>query len=486
MPRSVSRRQFLHDSLLRAGMTAALAAAGAEAAPVFARPLRQAPASERVRVAVVGVRGRGMDHIGGYLSQPDAEVVAVCDVDPGVTGKAVRAVEEKGRKAPRVYQDIRKLLEDKDVDAVSLALPVHWHALASLWAMQAGKDVYVEKPVSHNVSEGRRLVEAAAKYGRICQAGTQARSNRATREAIAHIHDGKIGKVTLARGLCYKRRGSIGTKPDGPVPEGVEYDLWLGPAPRRPFNPNRFHYNWHWMWDYGTGDVGNQGIHQMDIARWALKKEGLPKSVLSVGGRFGYEDQGETPNTLLTVFDYGDADLIFEVRGLPTEGVKGVTIGDIVYGSEGYVVFTANYGAAAAFDNDGNPTATFRGGGGHFRNFLDVVKSRKASDLHAPIEEGHLSSALCHLGNVSYRLGQAAPFSEKSKRFGDDAEAYATFARFEEHLGANGVPLAEATYQVGRKLSVDAKKEDFGRDRAANALLTREYRAPFVVPARIA
>ena len=487
-----SRRQFLHESFFRASMTAAaaaLAAGGHDPADAAAPRERQEKSSpnERVRIACVGVRGRGMDHVRGYLGQPDAEIVAVCDVDLGVTGKAVREIQERPPgKEVRVYQDIRKLLEDKEVDAVSLALPIPWHALASVWAMQAGKDVYCEKPVSHNVSEGRRMVEAAQKYGRICQAGTQARSARATRDAIAYVHDGKIGKVTLARGLCYKRRDTIGVKPDGPVPEGVDYDLWLGPAPKRPFNPNRFHYNWHWMWDYGTGDLGNQGIHQMDIARWALKKEGLPKSALAVGGRFGYEDQGETPNTLLAHYDYGDADLIFEVRGLSTQGEKGVNIGDIVYGSEGYVVFTSNYGSAAAFDRDGNKVADFRGGGSHFRNFLDAVRSRKTSDLNAPVAEGHLSSAVCHLGNVSYRLGEQVPFSDKKKRFGDDEEAYATFARFSEHLGASGVPLADAKYRVGRKLTVDAKKEDFGRDRAANALLTREYRTPFSVPSRIA
>jgi predicted dehydrogenase len=484
--RRLSRRQFLQDSVLRAGMTAVLAA-GESAVPVLAQPQprRQASPNERIQIAVIGVRGRGMDHLNGYLNLPEAEVVAICDVDPSVTGKAVKAVEAKGGKV-QVYQDIRKLLENKDIDAVSMALPIHWHALASIWAMQAGKDVYVEKPVSHNVSEGRRMIEAAQRYGRVCQAGTQSRSAQATREAMAYIHSGKLGKVELARGLCYKRRASIGMKPDGPVPDGVDYDIWLGPAPKRPFNPNRFHYNWHWMWDYGTGDLGNQGIHQMDIARWALNKHEMPKSVMAVGGRFGYEDQGETPNTLLAFYDYGDADLIFEVRGLPTQGEKEVTIGDIVYGSEGYLVVTSNYGAAAVFDKDGKPVTSFKGGGSHFRNFLEAVRSRKMSDLHAPITEGHLSSALCHLGNASYLLGEQVPFSDKTKRFGDDKEAYATFGRFEEHLTANGVALADARYHLGRKLTLDVKKENFGSDKAANALLTREYRAPFVVPSHIA
>ena len=482
MPR-LSRRRFLEDSVFAASL-AALAAVPETAASAPPSPARRVGPNDKIRVACVGVRNRGMDHVRGYLGQPDAEVVAICDVDLNVTGKAVKAVEDKGQKAT-VYQDIRKLLEDKNVDAVSLALPIHWHALASIWAMQSGKDVYVEKPVSHNVSEGRRMVEAARKYGRVCQSGTQARSAKAVRDAIRHIHDGKIGKVTLARGLCYKSRKSIGTKPDAPVPEGVAYDLWLGPAPKRDFNPNRFHYEWHWMWDYGSGDLGNQGIHQMDIARWALKKDHLPESALALGGRFGYQDQGETPNTAVALYDYGDEQLIFEVRGLPTEGVKGVKIGDVVYGTEGYVAFSGDYGKAAAFDRDGNQTVTFSGGGNHFRNFLDAVRSRKTADLNAPVEEGHLSSALCHLGNVSYRLGGQAAFKDKTKRFGDDKEAYETFARFEEHLAANGVRLEEAKYQVGRNLKIDAKRESFGNDREANALLTRAYRAPFVVPARL-
>ena len=195
-------------------------------------------------------------------------------------------------------QDIRRLLDDKSIDAISVATPNHWHALATIWACQAGKDVYVEKPVSHNVSEGRRMVEAARKYERIVQTGTQCRSHKGIQDAIDFLRSGKLGQIYMAKGLCYKPRGSIGHKPDGPVPANVDYDIWLGPAPKRPFNPNRFHYNWHWNWDYGNGDLGNQGIHQMDLARWGLGKNELPKAVMASGGRFGYSDDGQTPNTL--------------------------------------------------------------------------------------------------------------------------------------------------------------------------------------------
>jgi predicted dehydrogenase len=481
----MNRRRFLEDSFFAASLSA-MAAAGVftdevQAAPERSR--RKIAQNEKVQVAVIGVRGRGSAHVSDLLKLPDVEIVAVCDADQNVVGKVVKAIEAQNGRQPKVYQDLRKLYEDKDIDAVSMALPIHWHALASIWAMQAGKDVYVEKPVSHNVSEGRRMVEAASRYGKICQAGTQSRSAKATQDAIKYIHDGKIGTVIMARGLCYKRRESIGSKPDGPIPAGLDYDVWLGPAPQRDFNANRLHYNWHWMWDYGAGDLGNQGIHQMDIARWALKKDGLPEKVVSVGGRFGYVDQGETPNTVVSWYDYGDKQLIFEVRGLKTESQTGVMIGDIVYGSEGYVVFTASYGQAAAFNPDGSPKEKFAGGGGHHKNFIEAVKSRKMSDLNAPIVEGHLSSALCHLGNVSYRLGTKTAFKDRRPFPTKDGEE--AFARFEKHLIEQGVPVAETMLQQGRLLTLDAKNERFKGDKEADSLLTRNYRAPFTVAAKI-
>jgi predicted dehydrogenase len=413
---------------------------------------------------------------------PGVRVVAVCDVDSGVAEKVATKLGEKGTK-PAIYQDIRKLLEDKNVDVVTLALPIHWHALASVWAMQAGKDVYVEKPVSHNVSEGRRIVEAATRYNRICQCGTQARSSKAIREAIQFIHSGGIGKVELARGLCYKRRESIGIKPDESVPVGVDYDIWLGPAPKRPFNPNRFHYNWHWHWDYGTGDLGNQGIHQMDIARWALNKNELPQKVHAFGGRFGYTDQGETPNTLISHLDFGDAHLVFEVRGLPTDDLKGAKIGDIVYGSEGYVVFTSSYNQVIAFDREGKEIKRFTGDGDHYKNFIEAVRRREMGDLNAPILEGHLSSALCHLGNISYRLGETVPFADVQDEASKSPHCAEAFDRLAQHLTANAVEIAgNSRCQQGKALTIDPKRENFGKDSKANALLTREYRAPFVFP----
>ncbi len=489
-----TRRSFLEHTLAVAG--AGLAAARLEAADQPASqpapaPARRGSVAGRIGIAVIGVHGRGLTHLDEWTYDDDLDVVAICDVDPSTFAKAQQTLRNRRRPAAREYQDIRKLLESKDIDAVSIATPNHWHSLAALWAMQAGKDVYVEKPVSHNVSEGRRLEQARIKYNRVCQAGTQSRSLKSVQSAMDFIHGGGIGKVVLSRGLCYKRRDSIGHIPDSDAPANVAYDTWLGPAPVRPFNKNRFHYNWHWNWAYGNGDIGNQGIHQMDVARWALNKS-LPTSSLSLGGRFGYVDDGQTPNTQLAIYDYGDASLLFEVRGLPTPPLVGVTVGAIVYGTEGFVAFNSEDDSAVlAFDNKGNQIKKFRGGGSHFANFLTAVRSRKQADLNAPILEGHYSSALCHLGNISYRLGEPQPFALRLPDADSTMDMAEAFGRFEQHL-ANSVDelkkplkLQAMAYQLGEKLPFDEKSETFGSNEKANAMLTREYREPFVVPATL-
>jgi predicted dehydrogenase len=373
------------------------------------------------------------------------------------------------------------MLEDKSIDAVSVATTNMTHSLFGIWAMQAGKHVYVEKPCSHNIFEGRKLVEAARKYNKICQHGTQSRSSKGLKEAMAFLHAGKLGKVKIARGLCYKKRGSIGKKPDGTPPPSVDYDLWLGPAPSRAFNPNRFHYNWHWFWDYGNGDLGNQGVHEMDRARWGLGKATLPTRVVALGGRFGYEDDGETPNTLVAWFDYGDAELIFEVRGLETDDYLKGRVASIFHCENGTMV-NPSYSGATAFDKDGKKIQDFGGGGDHFRNFVDAVKSGKRTDLNAEIEEGHLSAALCHLGNIPYRLGEMKPMGDKP--FGDIASANETYDRMKAHLAANKVDTAAVKMRLGPMLTFDPKAEKFtgAQAEAANKLVTREYRKPFVVP----
>src|SRR5687768_11504662 len=389
---SMNRRKFIYGT--------ALGVAGALSAKSWSQVAR---ANSDIRVGVVGFKGRGADHISNFRKINGVRVAALCDADQEVLGNEIN---KPGSATATPYTDIRRLLDNKDIDVVSIATPNHWHALASIWSIQAGKDVYVEKPVSHNVWEGRKIVEAARKYNKIVQTGTQSRSQPATQEAVAYIRSGELGKIKAVRGLCYKRRASIG-KVNEPqqIPANINYDLWCGPAPIEPLMRKNLHYDWHWVWDTGNGDLGNQGIHQMDVARWGLGKNTLPTSVIGLGGRLGYVDDGETPNTHVTIADYGDSQLIFEVRGLPTTDYRGAKVGNVFHGSDGYVVM-ASYDGGAAFDRDGKPVATFKGGGDHFRNFIDCMRSRKVEDLNGDILEGHLSSALCHLGNISYLLGE--------------------------------------------------------------------------------
>ncbi len=443
--RPPSRRHFLKDS--------AVIAAGFAALPAVARgsdepgndksgDAKPAGPNEVLRVAVCGVHGRGMEHIRGWGHlKKDVRITAICDPDLDVTGKAVAAVKKLHGDEPMVVQDVRHLLDDKSIDVISIATPNHWHALMTIWACQAGKDVYVEKPVSYTVSEGRRMVEAARKYNRIVQTGTQCRSHKGIQDAMAFLHSGKLGQVYLAKGLCYKRRDSIGHKPDEPVPSGLDYDIWTGPSPKHPFNRNLVHYNWHWNWDFGAGDLGNQGIHQMDLARWGLGKSELPKSVMASGGRFGYSDDGQTPNTLSVAFDYGDCQLQFEVRGLITNDEEKVRVGDIFYGTEGILAITSYTDWQVYLGHKLEKGPGGHGGGDHFANFVEAVRSRDPKKLNADIEQGHLSSACCHLGNIAYRLG--------------------------------------------RKMHINPSTESFVNDPEADTMLTREYRAPFVVPAKV-
>jgi predicted dehydrogenase len=481
-----SRRQFLGNSALAA------AAAAVSAVPVLGSELRRSVgANERLRIAVIGVKGRGLEHLNQWLKMSDVEVAAICDIDEGVIHGAMSQVEKKGGNKPAYFKDLRKLFEDKSIDAVSVATCNHWHSLAGLWAVQAGKHAYVEKPISHNVFEGRKLVEAGRKYSKVVAVGTQCRSMKGMREAIDFLHSGKLGKIKVARGFCYKSRKSIGKKPDGPVPAGVDFDIWLGPAPLRPFNPNRFHYNWHWFWDTGNGDLGNQGVHQVDIARWGINKNEHPRSTISLGGRLGYEDDGETPNTQITVQDYGDVQLIFEVRGLDTEKYRDpsiqdkagqLLIGDVFECTEGTLVIPT-YSSGIAFSPKGELLQRFAGGDDrdHFRNFIDAIKNNKPESLNAPAIEGHLSAAACHLSNISKRLGTPRPL-ESSDPFGKNEAANETFRRFRGHLKEYGVDVARTNVVLGREIRFDSKTETIVGDPEASKLLSREYRKPYVVP----
>ncbi|MBV9145304.1 MAG: Gfo/Idh/MocA family oxidoreductase, partial [Acidobacteria bacterium] len=292
---TMPRREFLKT-------TGKAVAAGAATLALGGRVLG---ANDKVRVAICGVRGRGNDHIRGYSKVPNAEIAALCDVDENVLNQRLGTVQNLGMPKPKAYGDIRKLLEDKDIDAISIAAPNHWHSLMAIWACQAGKDVYVEKPCSHNWFEGRQLVRAVKKYNRICQHGSQSRSNPGMIEAIKNVQTGTIGDVYLARALCYKWRNTIGHAGPEPVPAGVNYDLWTGPAPLKQFTKNRFHYNWHWIWDTGNGEIGNQAIHEIDIARWGLGVH-FPVLVSATGGHFMFDDDQETPNVLNATYYFED------------------------------------------------------------------------------------------------------------------------------------------------------------------------------------
>ena len=440
-------------------------------------------ANDRVRVAICGLRGRGHDHIRGFARVPDTEIAALCDIDESVLNRRLRIVEEMGLPKPKSYFDVRQLLEDKEIDAISIATPNHWHSLMAIWACQAGKDVYVEKPCSHNWFEGRQLVRAVKKYNRICQHGSQSRSNPGMIEAIRHVCDGTIGDVYLARALCYKWRPSIGHAPEEAVPAGVHYDLWTGPAPLKPFTKNRFHYNWHWIWDTGNGEIGNQAIHEIDIARWGLGV-GFPNMVSAMGGHFMFQDDQETPNTLNATFSYDLLDgkrkmMEVEVRhwitnheaeiGTPAYGRSAVpsaglnptasnqpankeqtlapvdaktnTIGNLFYGTQGLLAIDGYDSYKTWLTNQLEPGPSGKGSGDHYANFIDCVRSRRAEDIHAPIEEGHISTTLVHLANASYRLGRALRF--------------------------------------------DPEKETVIGDEEANRMLRGSYRAPYVVPEEV-
>ena len=432
-----------------------------------------------------GRGGRGRDHLSSLLALADVQVTAVCEVDEKFAAMAMKIVEDKTGRKPQHYRDVRKLLEDKSVDAVSIATPNHWHALAAVWAMQAGKDAYVEKPISHNVWEGRKLTEAARKYNRVVTQGSQRRSWPSHIQAMEFLHSGKIGKLKRVHGICYKGRGSIGKRPDCPVPAGVDYDLWLGPAPVRSFNPNRFHYNWHWNWEYGNAELGNTGVHDMDVIVWGIGKKELPAKVVSLGGRFGYEDDGETPNTQIVALEYGDLQITYEVRGLKTEPHYNSHMAAIFHCTDGYLV--AANGPVAAFDPKGGKIQDFGGRGEdvpHFRNFVDAVKSRKPQSVRVSVLDAPLGSAFCHLPNISYRLGSLKALSTKDP-LGAFEAGNECYHRVCQHLKDNGLDLEKTPFRMGRELAFDPKTETFVGDAEASQLLWRQYRKPFVVPENV-
>lgn len=477
---SITRRELLEDTML----AVAAAATAAIPQPVFAEEKPTGSPNNKVRVAVLGCRIRGKQHVAELSRVPDCEIAYVCDPDHDLAGELATVVEEKQGRAPQAVQDMRRVFDDMSVDAVFIATPNHWHALAAIWAMQSGKDAYVEKPVSHNISEGRRIVQVSRKTGRICQGGTQNRSNMALAEAVEYMQAGKLGDVKLARSIIYGGRGSIGPKGNYELPGNVDYNLWAGPAPLSPLTRKNLHYDWHWDWQTGNGELGNNNIHSLDICRWGLGLTGLGRSAISYGGRFGYTDAGETPNTQVCIFDFGSKTIVAETRGLKTEPFRaGFTGGWLFHGTEGSIAGTS------LFDPEGELVSTFtpeRKSENHFANFLSVVRSRKREDLNAEILEGHQSTALCHVGNISWRLGRevspAEARDELSKlKVHDNVQE--TLDRTVQHLTDNKVNLDQTRLVLGAVLNPDSDREAFIGNPQADAFLTREYRQPFVVPA---
>jgi predicted dehydrogenase len=405
----------------------------------FAAAQSWAGANDRVRIAVIGVGGRGTALVKEILPLANAEVAALVDPDGRRTEQTAAIVYAKTNKQPRLEADMRRVFDSRDIDAVTIATTNHWHALTAIWAMQAGKDAYVEKPVSHNYFEGVKMVECARKYKRICQGGTQRRSWGIHRKAMELLHGGMIGDIYLAKFVFPGRRDSIGFKEVKPAPGWLNWDLWLGPAPEQPFHENLVHYNWHWFWDFGNGELGNNGIHLVDICRWAMRKR-LPARIYSTGGRFGYQDQAETPNTqnVTWVFDDG-SQMVGELRGLYT----AETMGWDFFGTKGHMRLNGDREIVVTMgrNKEPEPKIEFPRNNDHMENFCNAVRTRDQSSLAAEIEESHLSTAFCHLGNIAYRMG--------------------------------------------RELKFDAARGKFVNDAEADQLLTRKYRAPYVVPENV-
>ncbi|MEQ9375003.1 MAG: Gfo/Idh/MocA family oxidoreductase [Imperialibacter sp.] len=429
MEKEPTRREFIKKT--------AVAGSVAFALPTI-MPSSVFGANDRINAAVLGVNGRGKSHIKSFMVQDNVQITHLCDPDMPLLKKRQAEFKETYKKDVLLEQDVRKIIDNKDIDVISIAMPNHWHALATIWACQAGKDVYVEKPGSHNIWEGRKMVEAAHKYDRIVQHGVQLRSSPAINKAIDLMRNGYLGKVYMSRGLVFRWRPSIGDQGFSPVPEGLDYDLWTGPAGKRAFTKNLVHYNWHWAWDYGNGDVGNQGIHETDLCMWGLDV-GLPTKITSMGGKFLWDDAKEVPEVLTSIYNYPEEGKIiqFEVRPWCTNTEDGATVGNIFYGEKGILVvdgydkFKTYMGQDRTLGESGDDgmasgTGMDRGDGGtdgHFKNFIEAVRKRDRSVQNGPVETAHLASGLAHLGNIAYRLDRVLTFNPSSETFVNDPEA---------------------------------------------------------------
>ncbi len=476
-----SRRDFLKRTAAGGFAAATFSLAGTNASA------RVLGANDTIRLAVVGINGRGTEHIkefGRLAERKNVEIAYLVDVDSRLFPMKSELVKQLCGNTPKCVQDLREALEDKDLDAVSIATTNHSHAMLAIWACQAGKDVYVEKPCSHTIWEARKLVEAARKYDRIVQHGTQSRSNPFFASEVAAVKSGKYGKLLIAYGYAGKPRKSIGFKQPKAPPKELDFNLWLGPAAEQPYHENLVHYNWHWFWDFGNGEVGNQGPHQWDIARWAMPKGAAPQTVVSLGGRFLWNDQGQTANTQFTVIDFGGPKIFFEDRDL-CKNEKENTRNEFY--TEGGLIRDGKFfpkGETEGQKIESVETKPYQQNQ-HFANFIDGVRSHDRGVLNAEILEGQKTVMLPHLANISYRLGADVPFTQQPTVFGDDTAAIEAFERMKQHLSDVGMSLDGASYRLGRRLIFDVKTEMFVGDAEATKMVTQSYRAPFVVPEEV-
>ena len=478
---SITRRTFVKKSIATVGLASTFAISGTRASG------QVMGANDRVRVGVVGINGRGGSHIQEFGKMPNVEVAYLIDVDTTTHERRAATVENDFGNKPICVQDLREALEDKNLNAISIATCNHTHSLLTIWAAQAGKDVYVEKPCSHNVFEGRKCVEASAKYDVIIQHGTQQRSSSNRSLMLAALNSGKYGKLKIAKGYCCKPRWTIGFRPEEPPPPSLAWDVWLGPAPMQPFHRNLVHYNWHWFWDTGNGDIGNQGVHEIDLCRWMCQKT-LPKSIVSFGARYvnepsrGFKDQGETPNQMLSLYDFGDSMLLFETRGLVNNNSDWKPIVEVDLYTDKGVIRGTNFTPYDSTESVRIEADHVRLSGGVFRNFIECVRNRERGKLEADILEAHYSSALCHLGNISYRLGGTSSVESIKRAFGDDPIVQKAVGDVVKNTTDALPDLKDPQWTLGPTLAFDPAREKFVGNAAADKLLTRDYRAPYIVP----
>ncbi|WP_414662567.1 Gfo/Idh/MocA family protein [Horticoccus sp. 23ND18S-11] len=489
---SLTRRTFLQKTTLAAGATLAASRAFQPSAHASA-----AGANDTVRLGLIGLNGKGSAHLKNLLKMPGVRVAGLCDVDPRVLERAA-ATMPANQPAPFKTTDARELIGRADIDAVMIVTSNHWHALLTVWACQAGKDVYVEKPMSRTVWEGRKMIEAAAKYNRIVQVGTHYRSETGLADAIRYLHEGQLGKIKHIRAIVYNLRLSIGRKLPW-YPEGLNYDVFCGPTPMRPLERNNLHYDWHWEWDTGNGELGNNGVHVLDIALRIAKHNAAPRRIVSFGNRYGIDDVAQTPNTHVAVYDYPEIPLLFEHRALPAKpGVSymdqhgGMRTGVVAHCEGGY--FSGLIGGTA-YDPSGKVIKKFAGDGGgtHVKNFFDAVRSRRKQDLAAPVETGHISASLCHFGNISYRVGAPAATARIDETLGAFLAASEIHRELQTHLGVHGIDVAKQPFRLGPWLNLDAIGDgitslDTPDDTAlarARFLLKETQRPPYVIPEQV-